>query len=389
MLKKIFIENFKSCRNVEIGDLSDLMIFVGKNGAGKTNIFRAVAWAAGQVKTGLLDLEEMPSMQKCSVRLEILLDGKEIVYQVKVRSDLVHEEDSNPEIKNYVDETLFVRLRSGNEDLIFQRADGRVRVGADGREFQIGDEAMASAAILALLPDHVVAPIVREFQGFLKTISYNPLDMRTTERTRRYVQRQEFVKWQKTSTVLDGSMSETEFKLLDLKMKDSDRFDRLVEVLEHLGIIRAFTIDAFPPESDQTEPYFYFFNWVPGSNESHQQMSWADLSYGTRRLIRMFVEFFYNGDKVFMLEQPEDGIHTGLLVQVLPMLRKHARGRQVFINTHSADVMNAASPEEIRMVQLRSGITVVRPLDESEIEGACKYLKNDGPLSRYIKLIEE
>ena len=41
-LKKIHIKNFKSLKDVEIDDIGDLNIFIGKNNSGKSNIFEAI-----------------------------------------------------------------------------------------------------------------------------------------------------------------------------------------------------------------------------------------------------------------------------------------------------------------------------------------------------------
>lgn len=42
MLKRVHIKIYRSCRNVEIADMGPVLALVGRNGAGKTNILRAI-----------------------------------------------------------------------------------------------------------------------------------------------------------------------------------------------------------------------------------------------------------------------------------------------------------------------------------------------------------
>ncbi len=46
-------------------------------------------------------------------------------------------------------------------------------------------------------------------------------------------------------------------------------------------------------------------------------------------------------------------------------------------------------PEEIRMVGRKDGKTVIRVLNEKEIEIAREFMENEGALSEFIESIEE
>jgi len=44
VLKSVHIKNFRSCKDVTLEGLGHLSALVGRNGAGKTTILRAIEW---------------------------------------------------------------------------------------------------------------------------------------------------------------------------------------------------------------------------------------------------------------------------------------------------------------------------------------------------------
>ena len=46
MLTSVHIKNFRSCKDVKIENMGLMLGLVGRNGAGKTTILRAIEWAA-------------------------------------------------------------------------------------------------------------------------------------------------------------------------------------------------------------------------------------------------------------------------------------------------------------------------------------------------------
>ncbi|WP_311221345.1 MULTISPECIES: AAA family ATPase [unclassified Acidovorax] len=386
MLKKLVIKKFKSCENVEISDIGEFLVLVGKNGVGKTNIFRALHWVSRSVSSGMVSLEESANLETRSVEIEVLIDGKHLVYQIEVGANLVTE-NNTPRLDFFVEESLYAKLTNGSRDRIFERRNQELTVGIEGSRLPIGENSIASLSIISLLPTHTVMPVVTGFVRFVSKFSHNHLDTLANERTSRFLAAEDFLKWQKTSELNAARPSDTEMHLLDLKTRNSGLYEELIVMLCHIGIIDSFDIVSVGVDT-QGKPRFYVFNWMPKYQASGESRGWNELSFGTRRLIKLFVAFFYQDDSVFMLEQPEDGIHAGLLHEILPMLRTYVAERQIFMATHSPEVMNAARPEEIRIVHSASGVTSVRELSEDELDAACSYLQDDGPLYNFISMIE-
>jgi len=113
------------------------------------------------------------------------------------------------------------------------------------------------------------------------------------------------------------------------------------------------------------------------------------LSHGTRRILSMVLSLILDESSVYLIEQPEDGIHAGLTEKLIGLLRAYASPAQVIMATHSTDLLNQLDPDEVRLVTIDAGKTAVRSLSDKERSVARKYLTEDGTLSEFLSLVEE
>ncbi len=127
--------------------------------------------------------------------------------------------------------------------------------------------------------------------------------------------------------------------------------------------------------------------------------AWATLSFdgvdfgllsdGTLRLTEILLGFINPKISVLILEEPETGLHPGLLHRLLAEVDAHTLDRQVILSTHSPLVVDWAKPSEIRLVERREGKTTVHGLGSEEKESVKRYLNDDYGLSDYIYSSEE
>lgn len=388
MIKSIFIEHFRSCNNINFDNLNNVLIVIGRNGVGKTNIFRAIEWVAETVRR--------PTFQNfyydpaVGVKVVVEVDGLNLeyfakcsTYEKKIKSP--DNLDVEFEMVNYAEESLTLLVDSERKP-IFERFGDEVFVGDEKVRLKIGNEATACAAILTTQPMDVTAQIIMSFYAFMRGVSYNHLDTLAIEDSTRAVFEKDYLKWCKNHSFNLRDNFDTEMQLLDLSIRKPDKFIELKNVLCHLGIICGLDINSIPT-GDSNNPKVYFYHWYP-SSEKEGSYSWSDLSYGTRRLVKLFVSLFYKEDKVFMIEQPEDGIHAGLLHQILPMLREYSIDKQIFIATHSPQILNRANPQELRLIYKEDGLTCARELSEDELSAAADFLNEEGSLFDFLSMIE-
>lgn len=384
MIKSIFIENFKSCHNLLIKNIKDTLVLVGKNGAGKTNILRAIEWAALSVtKQSFVDNFYSPPD---SLTLIVELGKSEFTYRLECTTNIFAEAENNEDSDDHhmVAEEFLTVKEGDSEKVIFKRSAGDIYLGAEKTRLKIGRGATACAAILTTQPIDQTTRMVLEFSDYMRGVSYNHLDTLAFEAGNRVVFENDYLKWLKVNHSNQDESKETEMRVLDLSRRRIEKFNELKEVLSHLGIISNIEISTL----DSKESKIHFFHWYSPLCQE-EPLSWADLSYGTRRLIKLFVTLFYKEDKVFMIEQPEDGIHSGLLHQIMPMLQAYNSNKQIIIATHSAQILDKCSPEDIRFVYFDENTTHARELSEDEIESAKTYIQENGSFSDFLSMIEE
>lgn len=115
--------------------------------------------------------------------------------------------------------------------------------------------------------------------------------------------------------------------------------------------------------------------------------NWSDLSDGTKRIFQI-IYYVYHAYDTVLIEEPELGIHPHQLRKLLDFLKEQAETKQIIISTHSPEVLDVLSSNQldnINLVSNKKGKTVVKKLNKSQLEKANNYLTETGFLSDYWK----
>jgi hypothetical protein len=81
------------------------------------------------------------------------------------------------------------------------------------------------------------------------------------------------------------------------------------------------------------------------------------------------------GPNLLLIEEPETGLYPGLLTGLLDTIAGYSLDRQIILSTHSAQVVNWASPRELRLVSRPAGKTRVRSLNEDHVSQLLTHLQ--------------
>jgi predicted ATPase len=160
---------------------------------------------------------------------------------------------------------------------------------------------------------------------------------------------------------------------------DRATFGEFVELGRRLGLFRELEVIHFNPDARHGEAEGLISLEVDGVNAGL-------LSDGTQRVIEMLVALLdMPPGGLLLIEEPETGIHPGMLIRLLQIIESYSLDRQVVFSTHSPVLVSHSAPEELRLVERTSkGVTTVRKLSTKEASQVSRYLEGQGTLGDFV-----
>jgi len=239
MLQSAHILRFRSCHDVSLGGLAPVTALLGRNGAGKSNILRALDWAARHASAGptpdvLFDDEGWND----GVRVEFQFTLEETQYRYAIARDFKWK--PQPEFTWHEDlEILGSRARKS----LLKRNGAIVEARSLAKApLRIGSNTPALSAVLSLFSDVPESEPFSIVRGYLGRVRYYPLD--EPERVPlpdRYgfIKEDDYKKWRAEVGTFTGSTPEA-IRLVTLR--DGQTVARQL-TSDELSVARAFIVD--------------------------------------------------------------------------------------------------------------------------------------------------
>jgi predicted ATPase len=387
--------------DVALEGLGPFTALAGRNGAGKTNILEAIDWLAKFATSNAWQFGEHFFFQRDKLmegEMAFEIDGAYYRYVVSVNS----ARPSAGEVDIKPTEQLWLVSESGDQQIL-ARSSESVWVGT--QEVKIGGRAAAIAALLSVLPaDTMYRNELEKVFEFFRSIRYYALDEPSHPETATVIRQPAYAAWLDQYTADQKASDSVLMRLLHIHKTDPEAFEELKDVLgdNDLSVISDIKLQSFMPtrrtkdggrdsrdsgRDDESQMLYYFFRFLP--SQSNYYVEYDDLSLGTRRVLRIITSVMFDHSSVMLMEQPEDSIHSGLMKKVIGFLKQNSNATQIIIASHSPNVFNKMLPEDIRLVHMHNGTTTVRPLNKQELSAAADYVHNDGPLSDFIRIIDD
>lgn len=401
MLKRVHIQNFRSCKDVLLEDMGAITALIGRNAAGKTNVLKAIEWLA-RVADGT---SRGLSYHGFSVIRETIVVSAEVAlkktYFYKIQHS-IQVDDNKKNVIPHIQEELFVQERGGSKEMELKRSGNKVEGPHLSPDMTIGDGVSCLPAIVSLLSStHQVVKLVRPLLRFFGHVRYYPLDepadpSRNAPELIGFIREEAYKKWLAEYKETGNPGSSVTMRLLHLFLSDLERFNKVKHILDaQLGLLDDIEVAQYPSNESksrlagQNDPVFYLLTFVPSQCEGEDRaFDYSQLSVGTRRIVRIVVSLVFDESDAMLIEHPEDGIHTWLVEKVAALLRSESSPTQVIMSSHSSTVLNSLKPEEIRLVAMEKGVTTVAPLSEKERKAAVNYLAKQGPLASFLELVQ-
>lgn len=362
-LKGFTVRGYRSLRRISY-PVSRLDVFVGANGVGKSNLFRALVLARAAADNTLgreLAAEGLRAALWAGARrrdepkgLELSLDlaapGKGGVFRYEVSvgyppptaGAFPEEPQVKSETLSYVTQARAHRLVDRNGPSVMVR-DG------SGRPIDLDIDVLPSETILGRLEDpasHPELDLVR--RTLLEWRLYH--DLRTDPGS---PLRRPCVAVASPTLAADGSNLAAVFATLAHIRQDTAAIDQMIE--------RAFPGCRLVCEAG-TEARFA----LASPDFPHRAFEASELSDGTLRFLALAGTLMaYRLPPLIALNEPETSLHSDLMEPLGEMIVEAARRTQVWLVTHSqrlADVIGRSGEGVVRTVVKTQGATTVEGL---------------------------
>lgn len=171
-------------------------------------------------------------------------------------------------------------------------------------------------------------------------------------------------------------------RLVSWHLKLDPALDELNSILQRLTLLRSPIQVVVVPLPKAFESHGQAETWAHVQAEGHLDL--LALSDGTLRVIEILASVLGSAPgSVTLIEEPETGIHPGLLGKVVDELKAYAHDRQIVIATHSSDLVSKFGGKALRLVSRVEGAVRVRKVTAPEAKRVKAFLQ-DGNLGDFV-----
>ena len=365
-LRRVQIRNYKSIKFCDV-TLEPLTVFVGRNGSGKSNFLDALAFLRHVILMGKVyyavqihgGYERIVRNGDTSLPIEFEIDAElphqseSIIFRYKLSIELADSGEYR-----FAYESMNIDEDGTSFDAI--NVDSQPTSRSDEiKLFRISNplaisfaDQFADSAIFNFLASEIRKPVPIGMNNVLNSSGNNLPRVLDSKPTRDKIRKDRVVKY------------------ISSIMPNIDDFD--VVSLGDEQTIR-FKMTSF----DSNEPKYFYA---------------SSMSDGTLRILAILVAAFQVSEKFprgfIAIEEPETSLHPGAMHAVVDALEDAANSTQVLLTTHSTELLDNSciTPENVRVVEMINGETVITPVDEASLEIVKHKLDTLGGLERQNQL---
>lgn len=375
IIEEIRIQNFKALKDVHLKNLPSMAVFVGKNGTGKTTLFRIFAFlkeclssnvrVALQREGGLLGFKEVISRglnpDKDVIAIEIkfcmeIADRQRLVtYRLEIGQD-----GGKPIVRREI--LRYKRGRHGSPFHFINFENGRGTAVSNEEDFNKPDEELDREEQTLSSPDILAIKGLGQFDRFKAAKAF----------------RQLIENWHISDIHISSARGA---KPPDEGEHVSSQGDNLPSVALRLYNEHRPIFDEVCRKMEQRVPGVKEIKAKEMDNGSlviryrdgafEEPFLDLNVSDGT---IKMFAYLLLLHDpkphKILCVEEPENQLYPELMVLLAEEFQNYSRrGGQVFLSTHSPEFLNAVGLESIFVLEKEQGVSRVWRMQDDPLLG--------------------
>jgi len=373
-IERIHIRNFRALHDVELRNVPPLAVFVGKNGSGKSTLFNVFGFLKDALKNnvdtalqrmgGYNDVATRGHADSIAIEIQFRMPIAGVERLVTYHLEVAPDRRGVPIVKREI-----LRYKRGAYGSPFHFLDFRGGKGyaiSNEEDFNKKDEELTKDEQRLESPNILAIKGLGQFQRFRAASAFRSL----------------IENWHVS-----------DFHIMAARQRvEAGVAEHLSESGDNLPLVARNLYERNRPVFDKILSRFR--ESIPGmaevttglTEDGHVLLRFQDRSYkdpfiaryvsdGTIKMFAYLVLLHDPNPHPFLcIEEPENQIYPGLLGMIVEELRDYAvRGGQVFVSTHSPDVLNHVEVEEAFLLEKEDGKAKIYPLSENEqIKALCE-----------------
>lgn len=372
-IQRLKAQNFKSFDRLDL-ELGDFNVFIGANASGKSNVLNVLRFLRDIAASGLRNAVSLQGDMEFLRNMNVSAEAETII-EVRFSFDTIEERGTVDYVLSIEhDESSSAGYKVGRDhaELCSQHALAEEedkskiceRLAHEGGRLEWealpGNERrsigrLADGNILsqdrALLetPDFNVVSFFQ--RADVKEILIYDFDTRA--------QRKAAPVTSKADLEEDGSNVALVLKSIVEDEEKRRRFTNLIQYV--LPFVKSVDVERFAGRS-----------LIPTLEEAHApgtRLPASLLSEGTIKVIALIIALYFEDRPVVAFEEPASNLHPRLISRVVEMMKEQAGQKQIFITTHSPEVIKHAGLENVYLVSRdENGFSqVAKPAEKEEV----------------------
>ncbi|MDA7987552.1 MAG: AAA family ATPase [Alphaproteobacteria bacterium] len=366
-IESIKIKNFRALYDVELRNVPPLAVFVGENGSGKSTLFRVFRFLKNALKDNVTiavqhegGYKEMATRGRAAepisfeIKFRTPITGKDrlVTYKLEIAAD-----KSGTVVQREI--LRYKRGSYGSPYHFLDFAKGKGYAINNEEDFSKTDEELTKEYEVLDSPDLLAIKGLGQFQRFKAASAFRNL-IENWHVSDFHIQDARHSARAGVAKHLSESGDNLPLVTQTLYQNDRKTFEEILKKFQE----RIPGMSEVKPHV--TEDGYVLLRFKDGTFKD--PFIAEHVSDGTIKMFAYLVLLHDPKPHPFLcIEEPENQLYPNLLSVLMEELRDYAmRGGQVFVSTHSPDMLNEVEIEEAFLLKKAKGITSVYPLCENE-----------------------
>jgi hypothetical protein len=400
MLKRIVIENYRSCLRTSIDLHPNLSVLIGPNSSGKTNILQAILFL-----NKMAQAEEYRPLHRGASTVSSRIKGEFQQRSARARLNAsvdAYTDESNNDVMLSARQKWLVKGPKGKKasfefPLAFAAQFGRG--GTPGYFRVLSPTRMPYLAHFPAEAPKWTWLILANVAEYCKKIRYygasqftNPGTCPASFEIEQEGRHRRLLRLRGHAKIL--------YNMYSAQQAQGDhRYKQFIEIVgpKGLKLVDDLTFRKVPTSSIDYSVRVggkvevrrrHKLLVIPQFRIGKQKLSPNQLSEGTFKTLSLLFHVITEDSTALLIEEPEVCVHHGLLSSILELIKSSSRHKQIILSTHSDYVLDHVEPENVYQVAFdKSAGTIARHVPKAmtskEFSALRHYLEQEGNLGEY------